>query len=89
MQRENLNFFHFDFIKNLLNKGIKYLLIFDDSCEEYSNSNQFVKIATAGRHGGLNRIYIKHNLFHERKLGRDVDLQNTHIVLFKSARDAL
>ena len=42
---------------------------------------------TAGRHRGFSTIYIKHNLFHQSKLGRDVELQNTHIVLFKSPRD--
>ena len=34
-------------------------------------------------------IYIKHNLFHQSKLGRDAELQNTHIVLFKSPRDVM
>ena len=33
--------------------------------------------------------YIKHNLFHQSRLGRDIELQNTHIVLFKSPRDVL
>ena len=42
-------------------------------------------IATAGRHRGFSIIYIKHNLFHQSKLGRDVELQN--IVLFKLLRD--
>ena len=65
------------------------MFIFDDSCEKVSNSKQFVKIATAGRHRELNTIYIKHNLFHQGKLGRDKELQNTHIVLFKSPRDVL
>ena len=67
----------------------KYLLIFDDSCEEISNSKGFVDIATAGRHRGLSTIYIKDNLFHQSKLGTDVELQNTHIVLFKSPRDVM
>lgn len=80
---------NFDLINKLPNNGTNYLLIFDDSCEEISNSKEFVKIATAGRHRGLNTIYIKHNLFHKSKLGRDVELQNTHIVLFKSPRDVL
>ena len=44
-------------------------------------------IATAGRHRRFSTIYIKHNLFHQSKLGRDVELQNTHMVLFKSSRD--
>ena len=65
------------------------MLIFDDSCEEISNSKYFVRNATAGRHRGLNTIYIKHNLFHQSKLGTNVELQNTHIVLFKSPRDVL
>ena len=71
------------------NNGTKYLLIFDDSCEEICNSKAFVDIATAGRHQGLSTIYIKHNLFHQSKLGRDVELQNTHIVLFTSPRDVM
>ena len=78
-----------EFIDSLKNNGTKYLLIFDDSCEEICNSKAFVDIATAGRHRGLSTIYIKHNLFHQRKLGRDVELQNTHIVLFKSPRDVM
>ena len=65
------------------------MLIFDDSCEEISSSKQFVKIVTAGRHRGLNTTYIKHNLFHQSKLGSYVELQNTHIFLFKSPRDCL
>ena len=41
------------------------------------------------RHRGLSTIYIKHNLFHQSKLGRDGELQNTHIVLFKCPRDVM
>ena len=74
----------FELIQNLPNNGTKYLLIFDDSCEEISSSKEFVKIATAGRHKGLiSTVYIKHNLFHQSRLGRDIELQSTHIVLFK------
>ena len=89
---ENLEFVqgvNFEFIDSLKNNGTKYLLIFDDSCQEICNSKAFVDIATAGRHRGLSTIYIKHNLFHQSKLGRDVELQNTHIVLFKSPRDVM
>ena len=92
MQKEvdNLEFVrgvHFEFINSLKNNGTKYLLIFDDSCAEVCNSKEFVDIATNGRHRGFSTIYIKHNLFHQSKLARDVELQNTHIVLFKSPRD--
>ena len=84
---ENLEFVrgvNFEFIDSLKNNGTKYLLIFDDSCEEICNSKAFVDIATAGRHRGLSTNYIKHNFFHQSKLGRDVEFQNTHIVLFKT-----
>ena len=95
MQRKNHQFIQgddFELIEKLPLNGTKYLYyqqIIDDSCEEISNSKQFVKFATAGRHRGLITIYIKHNLFHQSKLGRDVELKNTHIVLFKSPRDVL
>ena len=94
MQKEikNLEFVqgvNFEFIDSLKNNGTKYLLLFDDSCEEICNSKAFDGIATAERHRGLSTIYIKHNLFHQSKLGRDVELQNTHIVLFKSPRDVM
>lgn len=77
----------FELIGGLPNDGSHYLLIFDDSCEEISRSKEFEKIATSGRHRKLSVIYIKHNLFHKSPLGRDIELQNTHIVLFKSPRD--
>ena len=89
---ENLEFVrgvNFEFTDSLKNNCTKYLLFFDDSCEEICNSKVLVDIATAGRHRGLSTIYIKHNLFHHSKQGRDVELQNTHIVLFKSPRDVM
>ena len=89
MQKEidNLQFVrgvNSEFIHSLKNNGTKYLLIFDDSCEEICNSKAFVDIATAGRHWGLSTLYSKHNLFHQSKLLRDFELQNTHTVLIKS-----
>ena len=54
MQIKNLKFIQgvdFDLIENLPNNGTKYVLIFDDSCEEISNSKQFVKNATEGDTG--------------------------------------
>ena len=89
---ENLEFVegvNFDFIDSLKNNGTNYVLTFDNSCEKNCNSKAFVDIATAGRYRGLSTIYIKHNHFHQSKLGRDVELQNTHIVLFKSPRDVM
>ena len=89
---ENLEFVrgvNFEFIDSFENNGTKCLLILYDSCENPCNSQAFVDIATAGRHRGLSTIYNKHNIFHQSKLGRDVELQNTHIVLFKSPRDVM
>ena len=77
---------NFEFIDSLRKNATKYLLIFDVLCEEIGNSNAFVDIATAGGHRGLSTIYFKHNLFEQSKLGRDVELQNAHFVLFKSPR---
>jgi hypothetical protein len=77
----------FELINNLPGNGKTYLLIFDDSCAEISKSRDFERLATSGRHRKLNVIYIKDNLFHKSSLGRDIELQNTHIVLFKSPRD--
>ena len=81
---------NFEFYDSLKNNGTKnLLLVFDNSCEKICKSKAFVDIAIAGRHRGLSKIYIKHNLSHQRKPGRDVELQNTHIVLFKSPRDVM
>ena len=92
MQKEivNLEFVQgvpFEFINSLKNNGTKYLLIFDVLCAEICNSKEFVDIDTAGKNRTFSTIYIKHNFFHQSKQGRDVELQNTHIVLFKSPRD--
>lgn len=84
---EYINGVDFDMIKSLPNNHTRYLLIFDDSCEEICRSKEFQTIATAGRHKKLSVIYIKHNLFHKSPLGRDIELQLTHIILFKNPRD--
>ena len=73
----------FDMIKNLED----CLLIFDDSCEEIYQEKEFVKLAVAGRHKKVHCIFVKHNLFHQSKWSRTIDLNTTHIVLFKSPRD--
>ena len=71
MKTKNLQFIQgvdFELIEKLPNNGKNYLLIFDDCCEKISNSKQFVKNATAGRHKGLKTIYIKRKYFHQNKL---------------------
>ena len=92
LTRQNLEFVQgvkFEFIDSLKNNGIRYLLKFDVSCEKICNSKAFVNIASAERHRGLSTIYINYNLFHQSRLGRDVELQNSHIVLLKSPRGVM
>ena len=76
---QGVNFEYFDSLKN---NATKYLLNFDDSCGEICISKAFVDIGTARRHRGLSIIYIKHNFFHQSRLGRDVELQK--LTLFSS-----
>ena len=72
-----------EFLNNLEN----CLLIIDDSCDEIYNDKEFVKLANAGRHKNINVIYIKHNLYQQSKWSRTINLNTSHIILFKSARD--
>ena len=77
---EFLKYSGFDITKNLFH----CLLVYDDSCEEIFNDKEFVNIATSGRHCKLYVIYVKHNMFHQGKWSRTIDLNTTHIKLFKS-----
>ena len=52
----------FECTDSLKNNGTKYLLIL---CE----SKAFVDFASPGRHRELSTNYIRHNLFHQNKLG--------------------
>ena len=55
-------------------------------------NSDFDDIATARglkRHRELKITYIEHNLFIQSERGRDVELQKTHIVLFKSPLDKM
>ena len=89
---DNLEFVqgvNFDFLDLLKRNGTKYSLIFDNSCEEICNSKEFVDIASARKHHELSTVYIWQNVFHQSQFGRDVELQKTHIVLFKSPCDVM
>ena len=70
-----------------LNSLANCLLIIEDSCEEIYNDKEFVKLTTAGRHKNINVTYIRQNLYQQSKWSRTIDLNTTHIILFKSARD--
>ena len=89
---ENLEFvqgINFDLMDSLINNNTIYLSSFDKSCEANCNSKLFVAIATAGRYRRMSTNYIKQNLFHQSKFGRDGELQNTHIVLFEAPHDVM
>ena len=82
---------HIEFIKyaglDITKKLSDCLLVYDDSCDDIFHDKEFVKIAMSGRHRKLHVIYVKHNLFQQSKWSRTIDLNTTHIVLFKSLRD--
>ena len=63
------------------------LLVFNDSCEDIYNDKEFVRLATAGRHRGIDVIYVKHNLFQQSRWSRTIDLNTSHIILLESPRD--
>ena len=75
--KEFLPCLEFEMIKNLE----KYLPVFDDSGEEIYQDKEFVKLAVSGRHKKVNCIFVKHNLFHQSKWSRTIDLNTTHIIL--------
>ena len=52
-------------------------------------SQVYVDFTSAGEHRGSSNFYIKHNLFHQSKLWRKVELYNTHIVHFDSPQEVM
>ena len=63
------------------------MIVFDDTCEEIFKENFFVKLATAGRHKNVYVIYVKHTFFQQSRQSRIIiDLNTTHLILFKSPR---
>ena len=78
-----MKFNGFESLRNLEN----VLLVFDDSCENIYDDKEFVRLATAGRHRGVDVIFVKHKLFQQSRCSRTIDLNTSHIILFKSPRD--
>ena len=56
-------FLGFELVSELENS----LLVFDDSCEEIFNDEEFSQLATAGQHRNISEMYVKHNLFQQSK----------------------
>ena len=48
-----------------------------------------MKLAVAGRRKKVHCNSVKHNFFLHSKWSRTIDLNTTHIILFKSPRDLL
>ena len=70
----------------------KLLELCDNSCADISNSKAVVVTATAWRHRRLRIKYIEQNLFHQSnqsKIERDIELQNTEIVLSRPPCDLI
>ena len=83
--------FDIEFVKlssfEIVNNLRDCMIVFDDTCGETSNEKDFVILATAGRHKNVHVIYVEHNLFQQTKQSRTIDLNTTHLILFKSPRD--
>ena len=77
-----LKFMKFDGFESV--RKLENVLVFDYSCEDIYNDKEFVRLATAGRHRGIDVIYVKHNLFQQSRWSRTIDLNTSHIILFKS-----
>ena len=78
----NVEFMKFDGFESV-RKLENVLLVFDDSREDIYNDKEFVRLATAGNHRGIDVIYVKHNLFQQSRWSRTIDLNTSHIILFK------
>ena len=65
----NVEFMKFDGFESV-RKLENVLLVFDDSCEDIYHDKEFVRLATAGRHRGIDVIYVKHNLFQQSRWSR-------------------
>ena len=86
MQKENENL---GFDQGVKDNGTIFLLIFGNCCEAICPLKAFVDIVTSRRNRRMSTTYKKHNRFHQSELEREVELQTTHIVLFKSPRDVM
>ena len=73
----------------LKNNSTNFLLNFDDPDEKTRNWKASLDIPTARRHRSLSTIYNKYNLIHQNEEGRDDELWNTPILLFKPPRDVM
>ena len=58
-----------------------------DPCEDTYNDKEFVRLATAGRHRGIDVKNVKHKLFQQSRWSRTSGLNTSHISLFESTRD--
>ena len=92
MQKEidNLEFVqgvHFEFINSLKETVPSISTILMTHVQNFSTLRSLWTLLRLADIALACTIYFKHNLFHQSKLGRDVELQNTHIVLFKSPRN--
>ena len=80
---EFINLSNFEIVNRLRN----CMIVFDDTCKQVFHEKSFVKLATAGRHKNVHFVYVEHNLIQQSKQSRTIDLNTTHLILFKSPRD--
>jgi hypothetical protein len=71
-------------LTGVLGEPMRYFLVFDDVCQDAANMTEFLNLATSGRHRNLHVMLVKHNLFHQSKFSRTIEINTTHIILFNS-----
>lgn len=63
------------------------LIVIDDLYDEAAQSKDFLDLVIAGRHRNVHLMVLRHNLFHQTKHSKTIDLNLTQIILFTSPRD--
>ena len=65
------------------------LIVFDDQMTEASKHKRIVNLFTRGSYQNLSVIYIVHNLFHQGKGSRSINLNSHYWAVYKNPRDKL
>ena len=66
---------------------VRTLVVYDDLYQQACEGEYFLNLVIAGRRRNIHLIALKHNLFHQSKHSKTIELNVTQMILFKSPRD--
>ena len=69
-------------------KKKRILLVMDDLFDKAAQSKEFLALVVAGRLRNVHLIVLRHNLFHQTKNSKRIDLNVTQLFLFASPRNS-